>query len=210
MARGELVLLMDETWVHAVWKDEEGLLHTDCEKNQQAQQLGCIAEKDVDTWFASGAAFPGAIDMRSGTLASHGSCRWGIACPRLSLDEEHTVNTRRRRTPQLRRALRRIRVRPRPCARSAGGGSPSLRGSRRLSKSHVSPMRAPALRAAASLVSCLVSTDATTGRVQRQWRGLRSWSPEKTRAHRCGKRSVRSGGRRGRHGRRASVLCAAT
>lgn len=91
MARGELVLLMDKTWVHAVWKDEEGLLHTDCEKNQQAQQLGCIAEKDVDTWFASGAAFPGAIDMRSETLVSHASCRWGIACPRLALDEEHTA-----------------------------------------------------------------------------------------------------------------------
>ena len=44
-ARGELVLLMHDEWVHAVWKDEEGYLNEEVEKNQQAQQLGCIAER---------------------------------------------------------------------------------------------------------------------------------------------------------------------
>ena len=119
MARGQLVLLMHDEWVHAVWKDEEGYLHEEVEKNQQAQQLGCIAESDVDAYFEDGSVFPGAIDLRSKALEKDVSeeertkaleermartlalqaglgadkaCRWGEACPRLSTDAEHTAS----------------------------------------------------------------------------------------------------------------------
>ena len=64
MMRGDLVLVQDDEWVHATWKDENGILRTECEKNQQAQQAGFISDDAVDEWFESGAAFPGAIDIR--------------------------------------------------------------------------------------------------------------------------------------------------
>lgn len=108
MAKGQLVLLHKDEWVHAVWKDEEGFLKMESEKTQQAQQLGCIDPKAVDAWFSSGGALAGTIDM-----CTHGSmeerrlrgralevgllpgtaCRWGIACPRLSTDPEHSGHT---------------------------------------------------------------------------------------------------------------------
>lgn len=83
------------------------MLHSDVEKNQQAQQLGCIDEKDVDAWFDAGTCFPGAIDMRchggsdeeerartralEAGLEPGKACRWGVACPRLSTDAAHTA-----------------------------------------------------------------------------------------------------------------------
>ena len=94
MMRGELVLVQDDVWVHATWKDQHGILHHETEKNQQAEQLGCISEEAVDVWFESGAAFPRAIDIRPHRdCFAHGVCRWGVACPRLGTDPTHTGHT---------------------------------------------------------------------------------------------------------------------
>lgn len=108
LAKGELVLLHKDEWVHAVWKDEEGFLKTESEKTQQAQQLGCIDPKAVDAWFSSGGALAGTIDMCTygsmeecrlreraleGGLLPGTACRWGAACPRLSTDPEHGGHT---------------------------------------------------------------------------------------------------------------------
>ena len=99
MSRGELVLVREEVWVHAVWKDEEGLLQSDCEKMQQAQQLGCIPDNHDFN------CIPGAhLDLRRAIKEAPEAvregdrqgkiwpvCRWGVACPRLSTDESHTA-----------------------------------------------------------------------------------------------------------------------
>ena len=99
MARGELVLIREAHWVHAVWKDEEGLLQTDCEEMQQAQQLGCIPDNHDFS------CVPGVyIDLRKAIKKAPEEvregdrqakvwpvCRWGVACPRLSTDESHTA-----------------------------------------------------------------------------------------------------------------------
>ena len=94
MMRGDLVLVQDDLWVHATWKDENGILRTECEKNQQAQQLGCISDDAVEAWFQSGAAFPRAIDIRPHRDSYRSPlCRWGVACPKLGTHASHAGHT---------------------------------------------------------------------------------------------------------------------
>ena len=119
-------------------EDEEGYLNEEVEKNQQAQQLGCIAESDVDAYFEDGSAFPGAIDMRSKALEKGFSEEERVKAVeermagletgrpaggvRRAPASRQMRRTRRRRTRRRRRGSQRARGRPMPCVTSAGAG----------------------------------------------------------------------------------------
>ena len=121
LARNELVLLQEDRWVTATWKDGAGEVHTESEKAQQVWQLGCVPEACA---FDKDFGVVGAIDVRTpgGRLgvAAEGArgCRMGVACALLSIDAAHTAEAHTLDEVQLAErqgataALRALRAKP--------------------------------------------------------------------------------------------------